>query len=234
MKLERRQLSWYVSAVLYRFSYIRIARQIDDDLFAYLGDKLDGILVADCGCGPGHMAERLLANGVGQLLAIDHNASMLRQLEARVPEAVRANQVKTVQSRFTPSIFSEYLTEIDAYSGYGLILFKRSLYMPRVEALVLLQAAVASLASGGVVVVIHGERSLRRYAFSPEMKFASHTPFHLINRFFSRLGHFLGVGEYNLYTRQELMDLLTEAAGGNPVEIIPSKQRAYNLMAITA
>jgi hypothetical protein len=56
----------------------------------------------------------------------------------------------------------------------------------------------------------------------------------LINRFFSRLGHILGMGEYSLYTRQELMDLLTQAAEGKPVEIIPSQQHAYNLIAITA
>jgi len=234
MKFERRQLSWYVSAVLYRYSYISLAHQLDEDLFAYLGDYLNGILAADCGCGPGQVTEKLLAHGVGRVYAIDHNAAMLRQLEVRVQQAVQEGRVLNVQSRFYPALFSELLTQTDFFSGFGLILFKRSLYMPPEEALPLLRAAVASLIPGGKLVVIHGERSLLQYAFLPDMKVASYTLYHLINRFFSRVGHALGLGEYSLYTRQALIDLLTQAAEGKPVEIIPSQQHAYNLVAITA
>lgn len=233
MKFERRQLSWYVSAVFYRYSYIGLAHQLDDDLFAYLGNRLNGILAADCGCGPGRVTEKLLAHGVGHILAVDHNAPMLRQLEARLLPAVRAGRVLALHSRLYPALFSEYLAKKDAYSGYGLILFKRSLYMPPMEALSLLRAAAVSLISGGTLVVVHAERSLRHYAFLPGMKLAPYTPFHLVNRFFSRLGHVLGLGEYSLYTRHELVELLSQAAADRPVEIIPSRQRAYNLVAIT-
>jgi SAM-dependent methyltransferase len=234
MKFERRQLSWYVSAVLYRYSYIDIARQLDDDLFAYLGDHLNGVLAADCGCGPGQLTEKLLACGVGRILAIDHNIAMLHQLETRVPQAFQEGRVITIHARLYPGLFTEYLNQTKKFPGYGLILFKRSLYMPPDEALSLLRAATASLIPGGMLVVIHGERSLRQYAFLPDMKIASHTLYHLINRFFSRVGHSLGLGEYNLYTCQELVDLLTQAAEGKHVQVIPSQQRAYNLVAITA
>ena len=234
MKSERRQLSWYVSAILYRYSYIGIAHQLDDDLFAYLGDNLNGILAADCGCGPGQVTEKLFSHGAGRILAIDQNATMLRQLEARLPQAVSEGRVQAVQSRFYPALFPELLAQADAFPGFGLILFKRSLYMPSDQALSILRAAVASLIPGGKLVVIHVERSLRQYAFKPDMKIAPYTPYHLINRFFSRAGHLLGLGEYSLYTRQALVNLLTQAADGKPVEIIPSQQRAYNLVAITA
>jgi SAM-dependent methyltransferase len=234
MKIERRQLSWYISAVLYRYSYIDIANKLDDDLFAYLGDKLQGGLAADCGCGPGRLTEKLLERAVERVLAIDHNASMLRQLEARLPQAVQAGRVVPLQSRIYPALFSDFLTRMDSQPGYGLILFKRSLYMPQAEALAILQAAASCLVPGGVLAVIHGERSLRQYALSPDMKIASYTLFHLINRFFSRTAHFLGLGEYGLYTRQELLHLLMQAAQGRRVEIIPSRQRAYNMVAITA
>ena len=232
MKFERRHLSWYVSAVLYRYSYIGITNQVDNDLFEYLGNRLSGILAADCGCGPGQLTEKLLGRGVGQILAIDHNTSMLRQVEARLPQAIHDGQVITIHSRFYPNLFSDYLTRLSHYPGYGLIIFKRSLYMPSEEALSVLKAATACLIPGGLLVVIHGERSLRQYAFSPDRKIASYTPFHLINRFFSRLGHVLGLGEYSLYTCQELVDLLRQAAEGRRVEIIPSQQSAYNLVAI--
>jgi hypothetical protein len=37
---------------------------------------------------------------------------------------------------------------------------------------------------------------------------------------------------YSLYTRQELLDLLTQTATGKLVKIIPSQQCAYSLLAI--
>jgi SAM-dependent methyltransferase len=234
MNLKRRQLSWYVSAILYRYSYIGVARQLDDDLFTYLGDTLNGILAADCGCGPGQVTEKLLSHGAGRIFAIDQNASMLRQLEARLPQAVSRGQVLTVQARFYPALFSELLAQAEAFRGFGLILFKRSLYMPLEEALSILRGAVACLVPGGKLVVIHVERSLRQYAFKPGMKIAPFTPYHLVNRFFSCAGHLLGLGEYSLYTRQALVKLLTQAADGKLVEVIPSQQRAYNLAAIIA
>lgn len=234
MKIERRQLSWYVSAVLYRYSFIKIVDQIDDDLFSYLDNKIQCALAADCGCGPGRLTEKLLERGVERIVAIDHNASMLRQLKARLPQAVQDRRVISVHARMYPALFRDQLTRAGSHSGYVLILFKRSLYMPRAEALALLQAAASCLSPGGVLAVIHGERSLRHYAFSPEMKITPYTSFHLINRFFSRMSHILGLGEYGLYTREELLDLLTQAAQGRRVEIIPSQQRAYNLAAIIA
>lgn len=234
MKFERRQLSWYVSAVLYRYSYIDIARQLDDDLFAYLGDHLNGILAADCGCGPGQLTETLLAHGVGRILSIDHNNAMLHQLQTHVPEAVQEGRVVTMHARLYPGLFLEYLTQSKMFPGYGLILFKRSLYMPVEEALSILRAAAACLIPGGKLVVIHAERSLWHYAFSADGKFASYTLYHLLNRIFSRMGHVLGLGEYNLFSRQQLIDLLAQAAEGKTVEIIPSKQCAYNLVSIAA
>ena len=94
MKFERRQLSWYISAILYRYSYIGLAHQLDEDLFAYLGDYLNGILNADCGCGPGQVTEKLLGRGVGHVYVIDQNAAMLRQLEARAHQAVQEGRGK--------------------------------------------------------------------------------------------------------------------------------------------
>jgi hypothetical protein len=83
-----------------------------------------------------------------------------------------------------------------------------------------------------VLAVIHGERSLRRYAFGPGLRPAPHTPYHLFNRAISKIGQILGLGHYQVYTQAELLDLLRAAAPGRRVELIPSQQWAYNLVAV--
>ena len=59
-----------------------------------------------------------------------------------------------------------------------------------------------------------------------------HTTYHLFNRFISKLGEKLGIGDYTVYTQDELLGLLRTAALGREVELIPSRQRAYNLVAV--
>ena len=59
-----------------------------------------------------------------------------------------------------------------------------------------------------------------------------HTAYHLFNRVISKLGEKLGIGDYTVYTQDELLDLLRTAAPGRRVELIPSQQRAYNLVAV--
>ena len=86
MKFLSRQFGWNISAVLYRFSYIQITHQLDEEMFTCLGDQLKGAIVADCGCGPGRLAEKLLERGAAQVFAIDHNMSMICQLQAHLPE----------------------------------------------------------------------------------------------------------------------------------------------------
>jgi SAM-dependent methyltransferase len=227
-----RQFSWFVSSILYRFSYIQIANQVDDDLFAYLGNRLQGALVADCGCGPGRMVEKLLSQGVERVFAIDSNAGMLQQLRDRLPEAIQTGAVIPVYARFDEHIFSNLLVQASR-TGFDLILFKRSLYMPTEQALGILQSAMDVLNPGGKLVIIHAERSLRKYAFGDHGKMASYTPYHLINRFFSRAAHILRLGEYTIYTQTELRELAQRAVSGKMVELIPSAQHSYNLIAMT-
>jgi len=104
--------------------------------------------------------------------------------------------------------------------------------MKRKQALPILQAAVASLNPDGVLAVVHGERSLRRYAFGPGLRPMRYTAYHLFNRFMSKLGEKLGIGDYTLYTQAELLDLLRTAAPSRRVELIPNQQLAYNLVAV--
>lgn len=227
-----RNWRWHVSARVYAHSYIDLAHQLDDELFAYLGDRLRGAVVADCGCGPGVVTEKLCRRGAARVFAVDLNAAMLRQVRARLEAAVAAGQVVIVAGAVTPGRFGQLRERYLARRGFDLILFKRSLYARAPRALPVLRAAVASLNPGGVLAVVHPDRSLRRYAFGPGLKPRRHTAFHLFNRAVSKLGEKLGLGDYTLYTKEELLDLLRAAAGDRPVEPIPSRQRAYNLAAV--
>ena len=105
--------------------------------------------------------------------------------------------------------------------------------MPPREALPILKAAITALNPRGKLVVIHVERSVHKYAFGPSKRFESYTFYHLVNRFFSRTSHKLGLGEYNLYTQADLIALLRMAAPGKDVVVIPSQQCSYNLIAVT-
>ena len=223
---------WRFSAPFYRLSYIDIAHQLDEDLFAYLGHRIEGAVVADCGCGPGIVTEKLLQRGATLVFAIDVNAAMLQQVRARLPNAVATGRVLVVQRAFDTHLFLGLRDQFPDSGGFDVMLFKRSLYVRREQALPMLQASVASLSPGGVLVMVHGERSLRRYAFGPGLRPTPHTAYHLFNRAISKLSEKLGIGNYTLYTQAELLDLLRVAAPGRRVELIPSEQRAYNLAAV--
>jgi SAM-dependent methyltransferase len=230
----RHHLSWYVSACLYRLSYFQLAHQLDDDLFRYLGEGVSGSVVADCGCGPGVVAQKFLERGARQVFAIDGNPPMIRQVHARLAQAIASRRVIPVLRRFHPGLFPELCQTYLDGSGFDILLFKRSLYSRPEQALPVLQAACVCINPGGVLALVHAERSVRRYALGPGMRWQPYTAFHLLNRLLSLLVHRLGVGEYTLYTQAELMELARRAAPDKMVETIPSGQQSYNLVAIRA
>ncbi len=223
---------WQVSSIFYRFSYIQLAHQLDEEMFAYLGSRVRDAVVADCGCGPGIVTEKFAYRGARCIFAVDTNEAMLQQMQHRLAAAGMLERVITVHQPFTPGLFAQLCPQIMNGNGFDIILFKRSLYLPTEQAVTVLKEAVASLHHQGVLVLIHGERSWQKYAFGPQGEFASYSLYHLFNRVVSLLGEKLGGGSYTLYTRQELGGLLKSTFPQNRVERIPSQQQAYNLFAI--
>ncbi len=226
--------SWDISAPFYRWTYIDVAHQLDEDLFAYLGPRVQGAVVADCGCGPGVVTEKFLNHGAARVMAIDVNAGMLRQVEDRLAQAVANGQVTPVHQPVTAALFPNLSEQFLEGDGFDVVLFKRSLYVKREQARAILSAVMAQLNTGGVLAVVHGERSLRRYAFKDGWKPTRYTPYHLFNRLISKVSEKLRINQYTLYTQEELLTLLAEVALGHQVETIPSAQRAYNLAAVLA
>lgn len=226
--MPRIQPHWHVSAIFYRFSYLRISHQVDDDLFAYLGRRIVNAVVADCGCGPGIVSEKLLQRGAAKVFAIDANASMLKQTRRRLAPYIERGQLETVQQKFGLELFG-YLKEKG--DCMDIVLFKRSLYGKPEETRKILQAASHILSPAGILVVIHPERSLRRYAFGPNMEIMPHTAYHLFNRTMSMLIDRLGLGQYTIYGRAELLEMICMALPHFRVNSVRASQDAYNIVA---
>ena len=231
-RAQRRLWAWYLSALVYEWSYVQVAHQIDEDCLEYLGERLVGAVVADCGCGPGVVTEKLLQAGAARVVAIDVNASMIERARVRLAKGVATGNVLVCHASHEAGTLTGVRQRILAGRGFDIVLFKRSLYMPRQRALLTLRQAAAALQSHGMIVVVHPERSLLRYAFAPPFGLTSYTPLHLINRAISRLLEWSGMEEYTLYTCPELLALLREAVPGAQVQRLPSQQRPYNLVAL--
>jgi len=229
---QRRLWAWHLSALVYEWSYIRVAHQIDEDFLDYLGERVVGAVVADCGCGPGVVTEKLLQAGAAQVVAIDANASMIERAKARLAKQVATGKVVVCQASHEACTLASICQQALDGRGFDIVLFKRSLYMPRQRALLTLRHAAAALRASGMIVVVHPERSLWRYAFASPFGLVSYTPFHLVNRTISRALEWCGVEEYTLYTCRELLALLREAVPEAHVEHLPSQQRPYNLAAL--
>jgi SAM-dependent methyltransferase len=217
---------------VYEWSYVQVAHQIDADCLEYLGERLVGAVVADCGCGPGVVTEKLLQAGAARVVAIDVNASMIERARVRLAKRVATGNVLVCHASHEAGTLTGVRQRILAGRGFDIVLFKRSLYMPRQRALLTLRQAAAALQAHGMIVVVHPERSLLRYAFAPPFGLTSYTPLHLVNRAISRLLEWSGMEEYTLYTCHELLALLREAVPGAQVQRLPSQQRPYNLVAL--
>ncbi len=216
--------AWDISARFYRRTYGPLAHGLDEQLFASLGD-LRGAVVADVGCGPGVVARKFVARGAARVYAIDVSRAMLEQ----VGDDPR---IRTVEGRVEDHVLERIRAEEEP-EGFDVVLFKRSLYLPRPAAVEALRAALGCLRPKGRVCVVHPERSLLTYAFGRPPRLRSHTPYHLFNRGISTLGVLAGGEDYAVYTRAELLALAEEAADGARVEALDGgTSAAFNLVTI--
>jgi 2-polyprenyl-3-methyl-5-hydroxy-6-metoxy-1,4-benzoquinol methylase len=223
---RRRQWAWHLSALGYRWSYLRVAHVVDEDLFAHLADRLRGARVVDCGCGPGILSEKLAGSGTDHVLAVDANPSMARQASVRLSARVDDGTATVLRAFVDAEFFGTLGGRVDV------VIFKRSLYASRAASVATVRAAFAALAPGGVLVVVHPERSVRRYAFGAPPRWRRHTAFHLVNRAISLLAVGLGISEYRTHTTAELVRLLAEAAPAGRVETVPTTQEAFSIVAV--
>jgi 2-polyprenyl-3-methyl-5-hydroxy-6-metoxy-1,4-benzoquinol methylase len=229
---QRCLLAWHLSALVYEWSYIQVAHQIDEDFLGYLGERLVGAVVADCGCGPGVVTEKLLRAGASRVVAIDANASMIERARVRLAKGIATGKVLIYHASHEADTLAGVRQRALTGRGFDVVLFKRSLYMPRQRAVLTLRQAVAALRARGMIVIAHPERSLWRYAFAPPFGLTSYTLLHLVNRVISRILEWGGIEEYTLYTCAELLALLREAVPGAQVQRLSSRQRPYNLVAL--
>src|SRR5262249_38894921 len=100
---QRRLWAWHLSALVYEWSYIQVAHQIDEDFLDYLGERMVGAVVADCGCGPGVVTEKLLQAGAARVVAIDANASMIERAKVRLAKRITTGKVVACQTSYEAS-----------------------------------------------------------------------------------------------------------------------------------
>lgn len=189
--------AWDVSALVYRWTYGPVAHALDDALLDCVRSRVAGGVALDCGCGPGVVSAKLAGAGAARVVAVDVSPSMLQQVPPH--EAIR-----TEHRVIVPGAIRE-LREAHAPDGFALVLFKRSLYQPEVEALALLRESYENLAPGGCVAVAHPEGSLVRYAFGAPPRVRSYTAYHLFNRTISRIGAWIGAEHYTTPTAGALL-----------------------------
>lgn len=221
---RNRLIGWDLSALTYVWTYGRLSHQLDSDLITYLGDRLKGAIVADCGSGPGVVAHKLVSQGAAKVFAIDASAQMLRRI---APDS----RIVPVQATME-SLPLDRLQREQAMGGFDLVLFKRSLYMKRSAAIAVLTNAYGHLRPGGCIAIVHPEKRLARYLFGGTRRVGGYTAYHLFNRTVSLITRFLGAHSYALYTRDDLLHLAAAVAGAQHVDPIPSRQRAFNLVVI--
>ncbi len=208
--------AWEISARFYRRTYGPLAHGLDEAVFARVGG-VDGAVVADVGCGPGVVTRKLLERGVARVYAVDVSPRML----AQVPDDPRVEKVRA-------RLEDDPLARLGE-DALDLVIFKRSLYLPRPLALRALRSARRTLRPGGAIAVVHPEASVVAYAFGRPSRLRRHTAYHLFNRGISTLGVLLGGEDYGVYTRAELAALLEEAADGARVEVSDGGEGAFNL-----
>jgi SAM-dependent methyltransferase len=226
---EHRLWAWNISALVYEWAYIQVAHQTDVDLFAYLGERVSGATIADCGCGPGVVSEKFLRAGAAKVVTLDSNPGMIEKTRQRLCSYIASGCAFVIQRSHEGDGVVRAAHEVLNGEKFDLVLFKRSLYMSRPQALATLRHVAGALRPSGMIVVIHPERHLLRYAFAPPIGMTRYTPFHLFNRVISRVAEFFGAEEYTLYSHRELLALLQDVVPRANVVSIPSQQRPYNL-----
>jgi SAM-dependent methyltransferase len=220
---------WYLSAMFYQRVDLHVAHQADEDFFAYLGDRVRGAIIADCGCGPGIVVEKFLERGAAKVYAIDVNPWMLVQVRRRTAGCPDPERVQIILQAFNPAFFQS-LADHGRGLAFDIILFKRSLYVRPEQARRILFAASKCLIPGGMLVIIHPQDSLRRYAFGSRMKLESYTGYYLFNRTISQLGAWMGIGEYSVYNEPGLLDMVRASLPDFRVESVPTSQSPYNIV----
>ncbi len=217
---------WDLSALTYSLTYGPLAHRLDSDVINYLGESIEGASVVDLGCGPGIVTRKFIDQGAARVFAVDVSDKMLEQI-GNHPRVVTLQA--TMESRPIDTLLER---EGGEGTGVDVVLFKRSLYMNRRAAIEVLRDSYSRLSPGGCIVIVHPEKSLRRYAFGDPPRLRSCTLYHLFNRTISRLAELFGMESYTLHTKEELRSLAAEVAGEEQVRSIPSMQNSFNLLAI--
>jgi SAM-dependent methyltransferase len=219
--------TWYASALWYRFFDAQVACEADRNLFTSLnrlGHPITNEIVGDFGCGPAIVVEKLVAQHAKKIVAIDYNGAMLWWVKRLRKECATGQVVPLQRSSCDDKLWDDIPVLVDR-RRFDIILFKRSLYIDPEQAPDVLFRAWMLLARGGVLAVVHPEKSEERYFFR-DGHYTSHTILYKLNRRFSEWTQ----DEYQLYTKEELFKLVKRALPKAQVTYGVTTQSAFNIV----
>ncbi len=194
---------WKISSLLYARAGGKVSEEFDRALIDRLGSRVKNARVADCGCGPGVTAQRMVDAGAERVVAIDVTEGMLRQ----VPDDPRIVKVQAnIEPGILPSLGEEVLPD-----GADLVLFKRSLYQRGEDAVRILRDAWELVRPRGSLVVALPHRNILQYALGHPPRIRSFTFYHLFNRAISIAADKLRIHSYRTSNLSELGTLFRRA-----------------------
>ena len=207
-------LGWRLTSFTYGHFSAAATPDVDDTLLCCVESSLPGATVADCGCGPGHMAKLFLERGAERVYAIDLLDEMLDQ----VPSDKRIIKVRADLRQGVPK---------GVECALDVVLFKRFLYFPPSLSEKVLRQWYDTLSPSGHFLLVHPEKEFFSYVFGN-----SHPFLNLAKRVLPLFLDAVGAYEYQLYTSRELHELCSRAVPEGVVRALSSRQRSYNLVDI--
>lgn len=230
--MDFKKLSWYLSSISYKQTYVSVAHQVDSDFLDFIGGRVENAFVADCGCGPGVVTKKLAEHGATKITAIDMNPGMIFHAKRLLKPEIDQGKVRVLLKGYSPSLFKELKDTETNGGGFDIVLFKRSLYCSRDVIVENLKAAYKTLRPDGQIIIIHPNKSFLDYVFKRFPVPALYSPYHFFNRIISLAAHWLRVGEYRVYSNEQWYQIFRYVSPKIHFEEIPTKQRAYLMYAL--
>jgi len=219
---------WSVSSLAYRLCYSKLMHEIDGFTIGSLDrtNKLKGSRILNVGAGEGTIDIKLARAGAQEIVAIENNKFMQRQILGKCKTDPQYNIISVVDVDMYSGVVGKLATE----KLFDVILFRRCLYGTTEQTVNLLREAYSGLTENGEIFIVHPEADKKKY-FSNER--GGIALGHMAKWHISNIGATIRGLDYQRFTTEELEELCIEACPSGKVEMHVPTRPAYNIATIT-